>query len=527
MKRWKATEFAPTCSLGWELARIWAREFPSPRDENQPFILTAEQHANLVEWYSLHEVTGEFIYRRGQSRRAKGTGKSPIEAAKCVSELALDVRFDGWGADGRPVGRPWGTGGDPDPWIQIAALSEDQDENTYTPLYTFLTGRDGHLADLLNVDAGLTRCLLRTGGGKIEPVTSRAGSKEGQPLTYGNVDESGLMIPSNGGVKLALTIRRNAAKMGGRSYETTNGYKPGERSVAEATDKAALTGRGGIFLDSVEAPRTIRGVEVNLDAPDEILEEALDTAYAGCWWVDRKRLVADIRDDDMPWADSERFFFNWNKKSEDQAFDVNQWDRLADKERVVPDGERIGLGFVGAISGARTVLLGCTADRHLFAIDSWSRPPNATNWRVPRQEVHDAVARTIEQYSVGLFYGDPAKWHSELEFWAAEYAIDGYERLVAIDTNSPARFASLCDRFVTAVEEGGLTHDGNTDLRDAISASSKRTVQVKADESDGRSRFVLVRTDTRRIDDACVAVLALAAAEKMPEEIPHETPEIW
>src|SRR5690606_12692027 len=130
---------------------------------------------------------------------------------------------------------------------------------------------------------------------KIEPVTSRAGSREGQPVTYGNLDETGLMTAHNGGVELARTIRKNATKMGGRAHETTNGYPPGEGTVAESTHKASKTAGDILYLHR-EAPREVDGVPVTLDAPDDTLRAALAVPYKDCWWVDLNRMVADIRD---------------------------------------------------------------------------------------------------------------------------------------------------------------------------------------------------------------------------------------
>jgi hypothetical protein len=112
-------------SLGWELLEWWADVLPSPRDPEKPLIFTDEQARLLVAWYAVDPRSGRFVVRRGCSRRSKGWGKSPVEAAKAIAELAGPVRFDGWDARGEPVGRPWGTAGDPSAWVQIAAVSVD------------------------------------------------------------------------------------------------------------------------------------------------------------------------------------------------------------------------------------------------------------------------------------------------------------------------------------------------------------------------------------------------------------------
>src|SRR6478609_9720403 len=128
---WEPREPGERPSLGWALIELWAELFPSPRNERERFVLTDDQAITVARWYEIHPVTGEFVHRRGYSRRSKGVGKSPIQAALCISELALPVMFDGWDAEGRPVARPWGTGRLPVPWVQIASLSLDQNENTY------------------------------------------------------------------------------------------------------------------------------------------------------------------------------------------------------------------------------------------------------------------------------------------------------------------------------------------------------------------------------------------------------------
>lgn len=518
-------------SLGWQLIEAWYELFPSPRDESQPFLLTDEQALTIVRWYSIHPRTGEFVYRRGCSRRSKGSGKSPIEAAKCISELALPVRFAGWDANGEPVARPWGTDGDPAPWIQIAALSEDQDENTYTPLYTFLTANDGALADALGVDAGLTRCLLRgRSEAKIEPVTSRAGSREGQPITYATLDETGLMTKQNGGVKLHRTIRRNASKMGGRIYETTNGFAPGQGSVAEGTHKAWEAGTEGILYDAIEAPTMIDGVEVNEQAPDEILSKALRVAYGDAWWVDVDRLVRDIRDPDAPWSDSERFFFNWNRSGGGTPVDLTAWEALARPGPPPPAGTEIGIGFDGSISNDKTCLFGCTRAGHIFEIAVWERPEFASrDWRVPRQEVHDALAEAMSTWSVGRMFADPPKWDSEIQGWQSLYnpEAEADAIVLALDTNSPRRFAPACDRFAVAVAEGSVTHDGRPNLTSALAACAKKPVRLADDPADGRTRFVIVKADTRKIDEAVAAVLAFEAAATMPEMAEEPVPAIW
>jgi hypothetical protein len=510
------TERKPFPSLGW-LFLYWSYDnLPSPRDHSEPLTFTPEQAAGLVEWFGVDIETGQrFVYRRGCSRRAKGWGKSPREAAKAIGALAADVVPDGFDADGEPVGRPWGTGGLPHAWVQIAAVSEDQTDNTYSVLHELLTANDGKAADELRIDVGLTRCLLRDRPGKLEPVTASAGSREGQPVTDAVLDETHLWTPQNGGVKLARTLRRNVAKMGGRSYETTNAFVPGEESVAEATHKAVELGAAGIYYDAVEAP------PVKEEDPDEKLREALKIAYGDSWWVNLERLLQDIRDPDTPWEDSSRFFFNWNVDDRRKAVDQKRWSELVKRVTVddVPAGARIGLGFDGSISDDCTVLIGTVeidGVPHGFDIEIWKRPPNAPRgWRIPRADVQKRVREAFEFWDVGLMMCDPAKWQTEIEGWSEEF---GDDRVVFFDTNHVRRMAGACDRFLTALAEGAYSHDGTDEFTRQVLAMHKRKVRVRDDDDDGRTKFVFVKgPDKLKIDAGIGAVLALEAFATMPE----------
>lgn len=518
---WKPSSPDDFPTLGWLVLDWWAEYLPSPRDTESPFVLTDSQARAVLEWFRLDE-RGNLVYRRGFSRRSKGRGKSPVEAAKGIAEFCGPVRFAGWDADGQPVGVAWGElEGDPRPWVQVAAVSERQTENTWSVVHYFLTENGGRAADELGIDPGLTRCYIPgLPGAKMEPVTAEAGSAEGQPITYAVLDETHLWTPRNGGVKLARTLRRNVAKMGGRSYETTNAFHPGEGSVAEGSSKAVRRGSEGVYADEVEAPRTVGGVRVELDAPDEVLRAALEVAYEDAWWVDLDRLVQEIRDPENDWSDSARFFFNWNQKGSGMAVDAKTWGELA-RKRVVEPGERIGVGFDGSISEDSTGIIGCTADGFLWKIRGWTRARHedgrpVPGWRVPRLEVAEEMRNTFNMFSVGRLLGDPPKWATELESWAVEF---GEDRVLAFETYSHTRFARAVDRFLTAVRSGQITHGDDPELNAHVLAAALKKVRVQAEDDDGRTMYVFVKPeDGRKIDFAVGAVLAYEAAMTMPAE---------
>lgn len=497
---------------------------PSPGDERKPFIVTDEQARLILEWYAVDD-DGRFIYRRGVIERAKGWGKSPLVAgAMALPELAGPIVFDGWDADGEPVGRPRGKGDVP-PLVQIAAVSEDQTDNTYGALYGLLTANEGRAADELGIDVGLTRLYLKDRPGELMPVTSSKDSREGQRVTFAVLDETFLWTPTNGGVKLAATIRRNAGKMNGRTIETTNAPTIGGKSVAERSENDVDRGFSGI-LHYAARPK----VHPQPDWDDSQLLEALEVAYGDAHWIDKDRILKEIRDPATDWDDSLRFFFNIRTVGAGRAVDPRRWDELA-QPREVPAGTVVGLGFDGSISDDATFLRGCTEDGYSFIVAKWTRPDNApADWRVPRDEVHSALDAAFHKYNVGRMFCDPFKWYSEIEGWTEKYGEDSNDeaRVVVLDTNQASRFAPAVDRWLVAIREGAHTHDNDPDTNDHVKAAHLKQVRLADDPADGRTRYVLVKGEQRRkIDGAVADVLAFQAAMTMAPPKAEEALFAW
>jgi hypothetical protein len=494
-------------TLGWQVLE-WGSIFPSPADERAPLILTDEQARLVLQWYRLDPDTGEFRYRRFVLEMAKGWGKSPFAGFLQLAEFAGPVCFDGWDSSGEPVGVPWGTGSRPQPWVQIAAVSEDQTDNTYDALYGLLTANDHHAAKVLRIDDGRTRLYLRDRPGRLEPVTASAGSREGQRVTSGLLDETHLWNRRNGGRKLARTIRRNAAKMGGRTMETTNAPVLGEKSVAEtsATDDVDL----GDVLYYARRPT----VEPDPNWSDKQLLSALREVYGDARWAPVERFVKEIHDPETPWDDALQFWFNWRTTGAGRAVDPRVWDALA-RPRDVPTGTPIGIGFDGSISRDATVLRGCTRDGYSFLIGHWARPAGATDWTVPRKEVHDLLDATFGRYRVIRMLADPPWWRTEIEEWAAKY---GEKTVLLFDTNQARRIAPAVDRWLTGIREGTHTHDGDPFTADHVKGAHLQKVRLEDDDNDGRTKYRLIRGEDGRSYDAAIAdVLAYEAALSGPE----------
>ena len=487
-------------SLGWGVLDWIEQHLPSPADPADSFVLTDEQAELVLRWYAVDDE-GQFLHRRGELEMAKGWGKSPFAAAIALVEFCGPAVFDRW--DGtEAIGRPWDH-----PVVEIAAVSEDQTDNTYSAIFEFLNANEGRAAKALGIDNGRTRLYLSGRPGVLRPVTAASGSREGARLTFAVLDETHLWTRRNGGVKLAGTLRRNAAKMGGRTFETTNAPLLGEKSVAEQS------GQDPGVMHYARRP----AVEPDPNWTDEQLLAALAEAYGGARWVNLERLVREIRDPATSWDDAVRFYFNIRSAGQGRAVDPRVWDALR-RDRDIPLGASVGAGFDGSISRDATVLTICTADGHSKEIASWQRPPGALEWNVDRESVHQAVAEMFAKYAVGRMFCDTPKWLTEIEGWAAKYGNDANDkpRVLALDTNQPRRFAPAVDRWLTGIRAGIHTHSGDplTDLH--VKAAHIKKVRLADEEDDGRTRYVLIKGDDHgRIDGAVADVLAYEAAMTM------------
>ena len=502
-------------TLGWEVLAWTFAHLPSPADESKPLVYTDSQAERVLRWYEIDPDTGEFVYETLILEEAKGSGKSPFAATLELVEFAGPACFGGWDSSGEPVAVPWGTGDRPPPWNQIAAVSEDQTENTYGALYEMLVANEHRAAISLGIDEGRTRLYLRGGRrGRLEPVTASAGSREGQRLTKVTLDETHLWVSANGGVRLARTLRRNVAKMGGRSVETTNAPVLGDGSVAEQAipDRPS---RGVLHY----CRRPV--IEPSSDWTDDQLREALAAAYGDAWWVDVERRVREIRLPTSDWGDSVRYWFNIRVAGAGRAVDPRRWDELRVDHEVEP-GTSIGVGF--AYTGA-AVLRGCTPDGYSFTLGDWRRPEGVSAWQVPRQEVHEAVDRAFATYRVGRMLCDPPRWHTEIETWAEAH---GAEVVLALPTASNARFAPAVDRWLTAIREGTHHHDGDPNTTGDVRGAHLRKVRTNEPEDQDRTAYVLQRgSESHQVAGAVVDVLALEAALTMPEAMDLEPMVTW
>ncbi len=181
------------------------------------------------------------------------------------------------------------------------------------------------------------------------------------------------------------------------------------------------------------------------------------------------------------------------------------WEALVDPARKVPEGASVVLGFDGSYNRDSTALVGCLQGEkpHLFVAGAWERPEQApSDWVVPREEVHTAVARAMQRWKVLELACDPPGWHADIEEWAASYGAV----VVKYETNRRAFMAAARSRFHSAVATGALSHDGDPRLaRHLLNAVVKETTDGRYVTKDGPN-------SPRKIDLAVAAIVALDRA---------------
>lgn len=475
--RWKPDFAGEFPTLGHEMLQWYSEYLAAPdRSSYEPLVLTPEQAMFILRYYRLDPVTGKRVYRRARWSRPKGHGKSPLMSAVGIGEALGPVLFDGWGADGRPVGKPWATVRTP--WVQFAAVSEDQTRNAWSPLLEML--REGPVLDAYDVEPLDT--FVNLPKGRIEPVTSASTSREGNRPVWVGMDQTEEWRPSNGGVRLAATLRRNLGKTGGSSIESPNAYVPGEDSVAEATAEYAAAikdGRlkdAGLLDDHREAPP-----ETDMSDRESLLTGLAvaygDSAIEAGGWVDLDRIVAEVWDPATDPQDARRYYLNQITFAADAWLAQPELAAIAKPLVEVGKSEPITLGFDGSRGRSKskpdaTALVGCrVSDGHLFKLGVWEAPegPGAKDWRVPEVEVEAAVRSAFEKFNVVGFYADPAMWDGHVAQWEATYSrklkvATRREKPIAFSTREISKVVAGFESLHAAIVNGEITYDGSYDL---------------------------------------------------------------
>lgn len=476
----------PTRTLGFD-ALAWGVTNllqPDGPDSGGPFIPTGEQQRFILWWYAV-DATGRFLYPSGMMMRMKGAGKDPLGAFLCLVELLGPCRFAGWREDGTPVVVPH-----PDPWVAVAAVSQEQTNNTMRLLPSMVS-------DALREKHGIEahKEIWHTTTGTLQAFASSYRALEGKRLTFTLCNETHHWVPSNQGHDIMKTIEDNSVKSrdgASRTLAITNAHVPGEDSVAERMwdgyhdwlSGRLMGDRPPFLVDALQAPP-----ETDL-ADDESLRRGILAARGDAVWLDVDRIVARVRDPRNPPERSRRMYLNQVVAAEDAWVTAYEYDACTAPHKTVSRDDEIVMFFDGSKSDDSTALVGCrVSDGHVFVIAAWDRPGGAAgvDWEVDKDAVDHAVTKAIEERNVVAFWGDVLHFEGLHDRWSALvgpravlWAQEGkYRHATAWDMRGKEKeFTLACERMAAdiraayqdrqagkSVDELEFTHDGDPALR--------------------------------------------------------------
>lgn len=512
----------PERTLGWDIIN-WMYEFvltPGGPHAGEPFLPTLEQARFIVWWYAVDE-TGRFVYRSGTLRRLKGWGKDPIAGALALVELCGPVEFSHFDTAGNPVGVPRY-----DPWVQIAAVNQDQTRNTFTLFPSLISAK-------LKEEHGLElhKTIIYDKRGKmIEGVTSSPAALEGKRPTFIIMNEIQWWVEQNNGRAMADVIDGNVTKAAYgscRALSICNAHVPGQDSVGELYWEAYTKTMAGkaidtdVMYDALEAPADTPVSEIPFPTDDpegfeagiQKLREGLEIARGDAVWLDLDTIISSILDIRNPVSESRRKFLNQVNASEDAWISPAEWDKLISDVRLAP-GDKIALGFDGSKSNDHTALAACRIeDGAVFLLRSWD-PEKYPDGEIPRGEVDAIVRSAFERYNVVAFRADVKEFESYVDQWGKDYkrkikvnASPGNP--VAFDMRgNKKKFALDTEKFLDGVLENEIVHDGDPALRWYVLNCHRNPTNYDA---------VTVRKESkdssRKIDGAVTAILAYGARQ--------------
>lgn len=426
----------PELTLGWDVL-AWTGQWLMSKGGRAPWKYTPEQARFLLWFYAIDE-TGDFPYHSGALQRLKGWGKDPLAATLIPTTMCGPVHFDRFEGD-RPIGRE-----DPNAWVDVVAVSQEQTVNTMSLLPSMI----GEAARRqYGFQTGKLTVWAMNDTRRARAVTSSPLTLEGGRPSLIIRNETQNWNSSNGGHEMAGVIEGNAAKRDedtpARILDIFNAYRPGEDSVAERLRDAWEATQGdrdaedederpkfiefGLMYDSLEAPPE---APLRLDVAPAVVEAIRGDAT----WLSTKRVVKSIANPQNPPSESRRKWYNQITGAEDAWQTPQTWDPLARPDVVVEPGETIVMFFDGSKSDDATALVGCRVnDGHVFTLGMWQRPPGkrGDDWTVPREKVNATVKTTFEKYTVVAFWGDPSHtvedetqssfWDSLFDQWHREY----------------------------------------------------------------------------------------------------------
>ena len=339
----------------------------------------------------------------------------------CLAEGYGPVYFDGWDANGNPVGRPR-----LDSVVSIGGLSQGMTGNMYGWLYTMLLGSTAADENGWVVELGRITSGNKGGYGVIEASTSSA-SSTGKPQTFVAMEETWLWTRSSGMLRVARGWFANVKKTGGSSCEFTNPPELGNGTQAELTQReAAKNGRQPILLfhRTAELPKKIRETGIKDSANEKLVRQAIRSAYGDTLlqaggWMDEEDVLDGITDEGTPEDEAYRLWLGVGREASGRLVSSAAFDRVDRvQDRTIEKGALVVVTFDGSRSEDSTVIMLTTVEEvpHQEIYEIWERPQGkaGADWKVPTQDVDDAMTEVLSDYQVLMLGADEAAGYESL-----------------------------------------------------------------------------------------------------------------
>jgi hypothetical protein len=521
------------CSLGYGIVD-WLQTYAchGPGDVmGQPLDFAADPEVEdfLIRSYELDPETGRRKKRRVVYSAPKGRAKSETAGLVGVAEALADVRFDGWDADGQPVGRPVTS-----PFIRCLATEEKQAGNTFQNL-AFVMGEWGPDAHP-EIYGGITgvrdyrraTSLSLPDGGEAVLSTAGAASKDGGKETFLVPDEIHLYVTAELRDMYATALRNTGKRKHAEPWAllTTTACRLGERSVWEVLEKRYRLGQLGD--DWLVHHREARGkIDINdrahtLKQLRDVYGVAMDPDTG---WMLAEDVYSDMHDPTVcrDAAEAARYFLNRSMSGSDAWIAKTVHERQT-RDETVEKGTPVALGFDGSLNDDTTVLRGCRmSDGFLFKIRSWPKPEGALGeaWSVPRNEVLTAIRKAHVDYDVVRGNYDPHEWRSDVETLALEL---GEDRVIPWETRRDVAMGAALDRLHTGLTVGEVWHDKDPEAEDHYGnayADRRRGQRLVRKENPNSSRKIDIVVGDALALEARAAAINGGWVENPEPDLPH------
>lgn len=173
------------------------------------------------------------------------------------------------------------------------------------------------------------------------------------------------------------------------------------------------------------------------------------------------------------------------------------WDSLNSGEEI-PAGSEVVIALDGSFNSDATALVISTISLtpHMDKLAMWEPPVGDSDYRVPVEDVEDAIRAACRRWKVKEIVADPFRWTRTLQVLAK----DGLPIVEFPWSNT--RITPATTDFYNACINGAVTHSGDADfarhIGNAVVNESERGVRLDKSK----------RGSTRHIDLAAAAVMA-------------------